>query len=80
MAEQNESFEQILEKLHALVRELEQGGLPLEQSLKRFEEGIRLSREGAKRLEEAERRVEEILADGTTSPLDLGDDGDAKAE
>lgn len=74
MAENDTSFEEILDKLGQVVRELEQGGLPIEEALKRFEQGVELSRKGAKRLEEVERRIEEVLEDGTTRvlKLDLG--------
>ena len=54
-------FEASLARLEEIVRELETGDLPLEQSLKLFEEGIKLSRLCNKRLEEAERRVEILL-------------------
>ena len=56
-------FEEALARLEEIVRELESGDLPLEQSLKMFEEGIKLSRICNKRLEEAERRVEVLLKD-----------------
>ncbi len=56
-------FEAALARLEEIVRELEQGDLPLEQSLKLFEEGIKLARLCSKRLEEAERRVEILLKD-----------------
>jgi exodeoxyribonuclease VII small subunit len=62
-------FEQILDALERVVRELEGDGLPLEAALARFEEGVALAREGAQRLEAAERRVEELLADGAVAPL-----------
>jgi len=45
------------------VQALEQGDLPLEQSLKLFEEGVKLSRICNKRLEEAERKVEVLFKD-----------------
>ena len=51
-------FEDAIEKLEKIVAELEEGGLPLEKSLKKFEEGIRLSRFCSKKLKEAERRIE----------------------
>ncbi len=56
-------FETSLERLEKIVKELEQGDLPLEQSLKLFEEGIKLSRICNRRLEDAERRVEILLKD-----------------
>jgi exodeoxyribonuclease VII small subunit len=58
-------FEAALARLEDIVKELETGDLPLEQSLKLFEEGIKLSRICHKRLEEAERRVEILLKDKT---------------
>jgi len=51
-------FEDAIEKLEKIVTELEEGGLPLEKSLKKFEEGIRLSRFCSKKLKEAERKIE----------------------
>ena len=72
-------FEDVMERLQAVVEQLEAGDLPLEESLAMFEEGVRLSRTGAKRLDEAERRVEELLAAGDelqTGPLDEGEAGD----
>lgn len=51
-------FEDAMEKLEKIVAELEEGGLPLEKSLKKFEEGIKLSRFCSKKLKEAERKIE----------------------
>ncbi len=56
-------FEQALARLEAIVKELESGDLPLEQSLKLFEEGTKLARICNKRLEEAERRVVILMKD-----------------
>ena len=56
-------FEDALARLEEIVKALESGDLPLEQSLKMFEEGIKLSRICNKRLEDAERRVEILLKD-----------------
>ena len=72
-------FEKVMERLQTVVQQLEEGDLPLEQSLAMFEEGVRLSRAGAKRLDEAERRVEELLAAGDelqTSPLEESEAGE----
>jgi exodeoxyribonuclease VII small subunit len=57
------SFEQITEQLSAVVAQLEDGDLPLEQALRTFEQGVALSRLGTKRLDEAERRIELLLQD-----------------
>ncbi len=61
MAEKN--FEAALARLEDIVKKLEKGDLPLEQSLKLFEEGVKLARVCNKRLEEAERKVEILLKD-----------------
>ena len=52
--EETPSFEAALKKLESIVQRLEQGELPLEESLTLYEEGIRLSRLCHAKLEEAE--------------------------
>jgi exodeoxyribonuclease VII small subunit len=56
-------FETALARLEEIVAMIEQGDLPLEQSLKLFEEGVKLSRICNTRLEEAERKVEILMKD-----------------
>ncbi len=56
-----ERFEDALNKLEKIVSKLEDGEIPLEESLKLFEEGIRLSRFCNQKLEEAEKRVEILM-------------------
>jgi exodeoxyribonuclease VII small subunit len=51
-------FEAALTELDAIVKKLDEGDLPLEQSLQLFERGVQLSRFCHARLEEAERRIE----------------------
>ncbi len=50
-------FEDAMRELEDIVKRLETGNLPLEESLKIFEEGVALSRYCFNRLEEAEKRV-----------------------
>ena len=52
------SFDDGLDRLEALVQQLEGGHLGLEEALQRFEEGVALSLELQKQLAEAQRRVE----------------------
>lgn len=59
------NFEASLEELERIVKELEKGDLPLEQSLTLFESGMRLSAECKKQLEEAESRVEILMKKGS---------------
>jgi exodeoxyribonuclease VII small subunit len=66
-------FEAGLEELENIVRELEKGDLPLEQSLALFENGMRLSAECRRQLENAETRVELLMRKGsemTAVPFD----------
>lgn len=63
-----EKFEDALNKLEKIVLKLEEGDIPLEESLKLFEEGIRLSRFCNQKLEEVEKKVE-ILVKGDSGAL-----------
>ncbi|MBP1633749.1 MAG: xseB [Acidobacteria bacterium] len=51
-------FEAAIAELEAIVKKLEEGDLPLEQSLGLYERGVHLSRFCHARLEDAERRIE----------------------
>ena len=62
------TFESSLEQLEQIVRELEQGDLPLERSLELFEQGVKLSRECQDRLNQAERRIEILMRDNQGRP------------
>jgi exodeoxyribonuclease VII small subunit len=56
------TFETAMKKLGEIVQKLEQGDLPLEDSLRLFEEGVKLSRVTQARLDAAEKRVDELLS------------------
>jgi len=56
-----EKFEETLERLQELVRELEAGDCSLEESIKKFEDGMALARSCQERLTQAERKVEILL-------------------
>jgi exodeoxyribonuclease VII small subunit len=56
-----ESFEAALERLEKIVKDLENGDLPLEKSLELFEKGMALSESCRKQLSAAETRVEILL-------------------
>lgn len=62
-------FEQALEKLEELVRQLEEGSLSLDDSLKVFGEGMELSKLCEKKLEEAEGVVEMLLKEEEKNAL-----------
>ena len=54
-------FETAMRDLEALVERLEQGDLPLEESLAAFERGVMLTRACQTALKEAEQKVEILL-------------------
>lgn len=51
------SFEEQIEELEGIVKELEKGELSLEDSVTKFEQGIKISKECNKTLEEAEKKI-----------------------
>lgn len=55
------NFEASIQELENLVRKLEQGEMPLEESLKAFERGVELTRSCQKSLRAAEQRVEQVI-------------------
>jgi len=63
VARKKEKFEEALQKLEAIVAQMEEGDLPLEETLKAFEEGVGLARFCANKLDEAERKVEKLMRD-----------------
>lgn len=64
-----------MQELEELVVTIEEGNLPLEESLKQFERGIELSRICQKTLTEAEQRVK-ILTDSLEKEQDFKPDSD----
>ena len=73
-------FEAAIVELDSIVKKLEEGDLPLEQSLALYERGVHLSRFCHARLEEAERRIEILSERSDLKPapaaLAAGDDPD----
>jgi exodeoxyribonuclease VII small subunit len=59
-------LETSMEKLEAIVSDLEEGEFTLEEALDKFEEGLKLGKQCRKFLEQAELRVKKLVenADG----------------
>ena len=55
--DENKSFEEQIEKLENIVKELEKGDLNLDDSVAKFEEGIKISKECNDILETAEKKI-----------------------
>lgn len=56
-------FEQGLEKLELIVKQLERGELSLDESLDHFAEGVRLSKACLTKLNVAEEQIDKILVE-----------------
>ena len=63
------TLEAAMERLDAIVREMEGGELPLEALIARYEEGIGLSKLCRDRLERAEERVRILTRDAEGNPV-----------
>jgi exodeoxyribonuclease VII small subunit len=76
MNKENKTFEENLQRLEQIVRTMERGEAPLEESLKLFQEGTELVRSCGKLLDEAELQVKKVMtaADGTPVLEDFADD------
>ena len=61
-------FEAAIAELEGIVKTLEEGDLPLEQSLALYERGVQLSRFCHAKLEDAERRIEILDERGDLKP------------
>ena len=70
MNPQNMTFEQSMQRLEQIVRTMERGDVPLEESLKLFQEGTELIRSCGKLLDEAELQVKIITAGPDGSPVE----------
>lgn len=76
MSKKKLTFEESMARLEQIVRALEQGNAPLEESLKLFQEGTNLVRSCGKLLDEAELQIQKVLtaADGSPVMEDFDDD------
>ena len=64
------SFESGITRLEQIVRLLEKGDVPLEESVKLFQEGTELVRSCGKLLDDAKLQVNQILADDSGAPVE----------
>jgi len=57
------TFEEALEKLEAIVEDIEQGKIGLEQAITKYEEGMGLIQHCRKVLADAEMKIQKLQAD-----------------
>lgn len=74
MAKKKMTFEEGMQELEGIVRALEQGQMPLEESFKAFEKATQLQKALKDILDEGDRRIR-VLTENGEHPLD----GEAEA-
>ena len=70
MNEKNASFEANMQRLEQIVRILERGDAPLEDSMKLFQEGTELVRSCSVLLDEAQLQVKMIMVGQNGEPVE----------
>lgn len=68
MSNKNLTFEENMQRLEQIVRAMEKGDVPLEESLRLFQEGTDLVKCCAKLLDDAEQQVTKIVTQADGSP------------
>ena len=70
MSNNCKSFEENMVRLEQIIRTMERGEVPLEESLKLFREGTALVQLCGKLLDEAELEVKKVISDADGSPVE----------
>ena len=70
MSQKNPTFEENMARLEQIVRAMERGDVPLQESLKLFQEGTSLVEVCGKLLDEAELQVKKIATAADGSPVE----------
>ena len=70
MNQKNKTFEESMVRLEQIVRAMERGDVPLEESLKLFQEGMELVRSCGKLLDDAQLQVNKIMTAADGSPVE----------
>ncbi len=70
MNPKNKTFEENMLRLEQIVKAMERGDAPLEESLKLFQEGTELVQACGKLLDEAELQVKKISTDASGAPVE----------
>ena len=65
----NPSFEESMGRLEQIVRAMERGDVPLEESLKLFQEGTQLVQTCTKLLDDAQLQIKKVMTAADGSPV-----------
>jgi exodeoxyribonuclease VII small subunit len=63
------SFESMMDRLQELVDRLEEGNMPLEDSIRAYEEGMALVKSCTVVLNQAEQRIQKLTRDAAGKPV-----------
>ena len=69
MNSENMTFEANMHRLEQIVRAMERGDVPLEESLKLFQEGTELVKNCSKMLDEAQLQVRKVMTASDGAPI-----------
>lgn len=74
--ENTPAFEEAMEKLERIVKQLEENDVPLEKAIELFQEGMALSKLCHDKLETVEKKMDQLMEpNGETTPFSVqGDD------
>ena len=70
MNQENQTFEASMTRLEQIVRAMERGDVPLEESLKLLQEGTELVRNCQKLLDDAQLQIKKIMTAPDGSPVE----------
>lgn len=70
MSKKSVTFEESMTRLDEIVKALEAGDVPLEESMKLFEEGTKLAAKCAALLDTAELKVSKLMAGADGTPVE----------
>ena len=72
MSRKSVTFEESMTRLDEIVKALEAGDVPLEESMKLFEEGTKLAAKCSALLDTAEMKVSKLMAGPDGAPVEEG--------
>ena len=69
MSKKSKTFEESMGRLEQIVRAMERGDVPLEESLKLFQEGTELVQTCTKLLDDAQLQIKKVMTAADGSPV-----------
>lgn len=69
MSKQSKTFEESMSRLEQIIRAMERGDVPLEESLKLFQEGTELVQTCTKLLDDAQLQIKKVMTAADGSPV-----------